>query len=125
MELTKLNFAVYAAKCYDNPNCESTEEFHEDLKHFKYVKRLINKYVDTGVLNERLIINHLIIIYNLFGQEAGTKMIFFKMKGLERYIKPFLVFLNRMPNKVEIDHQVILDSDLSMDPYIVSILRKM
>lgn len=124
MKLTKENFLLYASQHYDNPNCESDAEFLEDLKHFKYLKRLVNKYVETGILKERLILNHVIVIYNIFGQEAGTKMIFLKMKGLEEYIKPFLVFLDRMPEKVDVDGKHLYHSSFGMNEGVVEALRK-
>ena len=75
MKLTKENLVVYAAKHYYNPKCIDSEEFFEDLKKFKYVKRLLNRYRQSGELSERLIINHLIVIFNVFGYEAGLNIL--------------------------------------------------
>jgi len=130
MQLEKLdetNFLLYAAKHYDNPSCFDTLEFYEDLNRFKYLKRLFSRYDETGELKERLILNHIIVIYNLFGVEASTRMLFFKLKGYHHYLKPFLVFLNYCPERVVgigIDNKTIITSDVLMDPIIVEALRK-
>jgi hypothetical protein len=116
------NFILYAAKHYDNAQCHDTEEFFDDLKRFKYLRRLFGKYEDSGDLKERLILNHLIILYNVFGSEA-TKLLFFRLKGYHHYLKPFLVLMNRMPDHVDIG-TMIYSSDIPMDPHIVNVLRK-
>ena len=93
--LTRKNFELFAAKHYDNPECMDIEEFKDDLSRFKYIKRLLRRYADHGDLQERLILNHLIVIYNVFGIEAANKMIWFKIENEHyHYIKPFLVFLH-------------------------------
>lgn len=122
--LTDDNFLLFAARCYDNPGCYTMEEFQEDLNHFRYLKRLFNKYAEGGELKERLILNHLTIIYNVFGPEA-TRMLFLKLKGHERYLKPFLIFLSTMPEVVKgVDGRNIRSSDVPLDPGIVAALRK-
>lgn len=118
------NFIHYAMKNYDNKNCVSVEEFQEDLKHFKYLKRLINRYDDTGELKERLILNHITVIYNLFGSEAATKMLFLKMRGLESYLKPFLILIDQMPETIEVLGKTVRNSDIVMDQGIVRALRE-
>lgn len=124
-KLDEHNFLLYAAKHYDNPQCHDVVEFYDDLKRLKYLKRLFGKYEESGDLRERLIINHLTILYNVFGDSA-TKLLFFKLQGYYPYLKPFLVLLNRMPDKIynvgEFD--IIHSSDIPMDNYIVSVLRK-
>ena len=124
-KLDEHNFLLYAAKHYDNPQCHDVTEFYDDLKRFKYLKRLFGKYEETGDLRERLIINHLTILYNVFGDSA-TKMLFFKLEEYYPYLKPFLVLLNRMPERIcnvgEFD--IIHSSDIPMDTYIVNVLRK-
>lgn len=96
--LNNSNFVLYAAKHYDNPQCFDTIDFYNDLKRFRYLKRLFNKYTAGKDLKERLILNHLVVIYNLFGAEAATKMLFFKVeKEFWPQLKTFLVFLNYMP----------------------------
>jgi hypothetical protein len=91
---------LYAAKYYDNPECFDTEEFFTDLKRFKYLKRLFNKYKDCGELKERLILNHIIVIYNVFGVEPATRMLFFRLGDHYEYLKPFLEFLGYLPKSV-------------------------
>ena len=80
MKLTKDNLLVYAAQNYYNPKCIDTDDFLEDLKRFKYIKRLLNRYRDSGVLSERLILNHLIIIFNVFDIEAGLNILELKLE---------------------------------------------
>jgi hypothetical protein len=126
-QLDETNFLLYAAKHYDNPSCFDTLEFYEDLNKFKYLKRLFSRYDETSELKERLILNHIIVLYNLFGVEAATRMLFFKLKGYYHYLKPFLVFLNYCPEKVTgigLDNKTITTSDILMDPIIVQTLRK-
>ena len=116
------NFILYAAKHYDNAQCHDTEEFLDDLKRFKYIKRLFGKYEESGELRERLILNHLIILYNVFGNEA-TRLLFVKLDGYLHYLKPFLVLLHRLPDVV-VTNTTIYTSDFPMESYIVEILRK-
>ena len=92
-ELTEDNFMMYAIKNYDNPSCIGMDEFLDDLKRFKYIKRLLRKHNVGKELKERLILNHIIVLGNLFGIEATTKMLFFKLE--EKFwpqVKTFLVF---------------------------------
>lgn len=125
-ELNEDNFILYAIKHYDNPNCKGMAEFLDDLKRFKYLKRLLRKYNVTKDLKERLVLNHIIIIYNLFGSEAATKMLFYKIeKKFWPQLKTFLVFLNYMPLKIIVSKGVeILESDIPLDENILEILRK-
>lgn len=98
-ELTEENLFLYAAKHYDNPTFSDIEEFYEDLKRFKYIKRLVNRYLDQNDLAERLILNHLIVVFNVFGTEAAINILNLKMD--EKHwpvIKPFLVFLKYITN---------------------------
>jgi|DEB0MinimDraft_6_1074348.scaffolds.fasta_scaffold33285_2 hypothetical protein len=97
--LNNKNFELYAAQNYYNPNCIDVEEFEEDIKRFKYLKRLITRYTETGVLSVNLILNHLIIIFNVFGYEAGLRMIEYKFKAEQfKFIKPFLIHLKVIEN---------------------------
>lgn len=123
--LNAKNFVLYAAKHYDNPGCESIEEFHDDLNRFKYIKRLFTKYQETGEIKERLVLNHLIALYNLFGAIPTTRMLFFKLEGNWELLKPFLIYLGYMPERLyEIgQHAVIIDSNISLDDEIVNRLR--
>ena len=77
-KLTDDNFLIYCAKHYDNPQCHSTEEFIEDLKRIKYIKKLITKYIESDELRERLIMNHLIVLNNVFGAEHLSKILYLK-----------------------------------------------
>lgn len=89
------NFLLYASNVYNNPQCVSVEEFNEDLNRFKYLKRLFKRYADEGDLQERLILNHLIVIYNVFGIEGGHKLTFFKIDRKHwSALKTFLIYLN-------------------------------
>ena len=112
MQLTKDNLILYAAKHYYNPKCIDSEEFFEDLKRFKYIKRLLNRYKDSGVLSERLILNHLIVIFNVFGNDAGLDILELRVE-LDHWnvIKPFLIFLNVITNdmytNIEMDNKVV------------------
>lgn len=125
MNLNESNFLLFAAKHYDNPSCSSMEEFHDDLNRFKYVKRLFTKYKANGDLKERLVLNHIIVLYNLFG-DATTRMLFLKLEGQWQYLKPFLITLNRLPETVEEigKHKVIHCSSIPMDMKIVEMLRR-
>jgi hypothetical protein len=123
------NFLLFAAKYYDNPQCIDIAEFYEDLNRFKYIKRLFNKYRETGELRETLIVNHIRTLYNVFTPpEYATRMLFFKLQGYEEFLKPFLVYLNFMPEKVTglgIQNLTILSSDIPMDTEIINRLRKL
>jgi hypothetical protein len=125
-KLDESNFMLYAAKHYDNPQCFDTLEFYEDLSRFKYIKRLFNRYEESGELKERLILNHLIILYNVFGP-ATTKMLFFKLNGHLHLLKPFILLLGFLPDKVTgvgVENKTIISSDIHMDENIVKLLRK-
>jgi len=123
--LTDDNFIIYAAKHYDNPHCQSTEEFLEDLKRIKYIKKLITRYNEGGELKERLILNHLIILNNLFGAEHLCKILYLKMKNQFTYLKPFLILLNILPEKLHnVNDERIIDTSLIvMDEKIIKALR--
>lgn len=123
MILSDETFMLYAAKYYDNPQCTSMEEFEDDLKRFQYLKRLFNRYYNTGELKDRLILNHIIILYNCFGTYA-TPMLFMKLEESHSSLKPFIIKLNFMPESVSYNNKVILSSDIPMDPIIVEILRR-
>lgn len=96
-ELNEENFLLFAIKNYENPQAVTKEDFDRDLNHFKYIKRLFRRYKNTGVLKTHLLINHFLILYNIFG-EATTPMLFFKIDNdLWSYMKTFVVFLNKLP----------------------------
>jgi len=95
-ELNEDNFLLFAIKNYDNPNAMTKDDFFEDLKKFKYIKRLLKRYDKTGVLKTHLLLNHIIVIYNIFG-DAATPILFFKVdKQYWSPLKSFMVFLNRI-----------------------------
>lgn len=126
-QVDETNFLLYAAKHYDNPHCYDTVEFYEDLNRFKYIKRLLNKYEETGEIKDRLIINHLTIIYNVFGAEAGTRLLFLKLRDYLHLIKPFLVMMGTLPDvvrKIGIEGKDIHTSSIPMEQTIVDVLRK-
>ena len=124
--LTDANFLIYAMKHYDNPQCHSTEEFYDDLKRIKYIKKLLTRYVDTGELKERLILNHVIVLTNVFGPEAAVRILFLKLRGQLHLIKPFLVMLDVLPDFVfGIDKTARISTvEIEMEPQIVAALRK-
>ena len=114
-KLTKDNIVMYAIQHYHNPSCEGMDEFNDDMKRFKYIKRLFRKYKDTGILKERLLLNHIIILNNLFGAEAASTLLFFKTEQ-EHWsaLKEFLEFLNIMPENelIEISTDITVKQKL-------------
>ena len=97
-KITPNNVLMYAIRNYNNPHCEGEKEFEDDLKRFKYIKRLLRKYYDTNILKERLLLNHIIVLNNLFGAEASSTLLFFKTERQHwPTLKSFLEFLNIMP----------------------------
>lgn len=96
-ELNSDNFLIFAIKNYENPEAVTVEDFEKDLNHFRYIKRLLKKYKTSGDLKIHLLINHFIILYNIFG-DATTPMLFFKIdRDLWPCVKSFVVFLDRLP----------------------------
>lgn len=124
--LTDKNFVMYAMKNYDNPQCRDMTEFEDDLNRVVYIKKLLRKYVVDGDLKERLILNHLITFYNVFGIESATHMLLFKLeKELYPTLKTFLIYLNYL-NHDEPVGKFSVDINLIMiDSKIVSKLRKL
>lgn len=122
-KLNENNFVVYCMHNYDNPQCHSIEEFDEDLKRFLYLKKLLSRYKKNGDLKERLILNHLVVLYNVFG-DATLNMLFYKIdKECWDSLITFLVYLERMPE--EIPNYSIKLSDIALDETIISCLRKL
>lgn len=127
MNIDDSNFSLFAAKYYDNPNCTDILEFHDDLNRIKYVKRLLKSYNETGILRERLVLNHLITLYNVFEPEACTKMLVFKLYDYMPVLKSFLCYLNYWPDRIDgIGHAnlVIVSKDVEDDTYANAILEK-
>ena len=122
-ELTNENYLMYALLHYDNPQCVDIKEYFEDVRKLKYIKRLFNRYKEDGVIKERLILNHLISFYNVFENEAATRLLFFRV-GKEYYplLKTFLVYLNRMPDRI---NENLYSSEISLDNSIIRILRNL
>lgn len=119
--LTEDNFITYAMHHYDNSQCYSIDEFNDDLKRFLYLKKLFARYKNELDLKENLILNHLVVIYNIFGEEA-TNMLFFKIdKEYWDTLTTFLVFINRMPE--ELPQYNIKLSEIQLDEFIINVLR--
>jgi len=125
-DLNEGNFLLYAMKEYSNVQCTDVEEFYDDLKKIKYIKRLFNIYVKDGQLKERLILNHLIIFYNVFSVEAGTRILFYKIeKEFWPILKTFLIYLDRMPDKIDpVLGEQILSTNIPLEDKVISRLRK-
>jgi hypothetical protein len=124
-DLNDQNFLIYAAKSYDRPHILQSE-FEDDLKRLKYVKRLLRKYRQTGEFKERLVLNHVIILANVFGVEATTNMLFFKVDQDDYpLLKTILIYLNYMPIqfKVTFDKYHIRQEEIPVDLKIANILR--
>jgi len=120
--LNENNFLVYAMHHYDNPQCHSIQEFEEDLKKFLYLKKLLSRYKKDDELRERLILNHIIVLYNVFG-DAATNMLFYKIdSSCWDTLITFLVYLERMPEIVP--NYGIKLSDVKLDEKVIITLRK-
>ena len=118
-ELNEDNFLLFAIKNYENPQAVTKEDFDRDLNHFKYIKRLLKRYKNTGQLKTHLLLNHFIILYNIFGG-ATTPMLFFKIEeDLWSSMKSFIIFLGRFP---EYPHSAI--HDIQVDMFCLSELYK-
>ena len=117
-KITNDNIMMFAIKHYDNPQCEGEKEFYDDMKRFKYIKRLLRKHKDTGVLKERLLLNHIIVLNNLFGAEACVTLLLFKIQGeYWETLKSFLLFLN-MIREDELNN-------VRENKFVLEILRKL
>jgi hypothetical protein len=116
LELNDDNFLIFAIQHYDSPGCIGMADIEEDLQRFKYLKRLFRKYHTTKVLSERLILNHIIVLYNVFGEEATIMLLYKINKNYWNYLKTFLLYLNRMsPDDLP---------EISVDLNIANTLRK-
>ena len=126
-DLNEKNFLLFAMQHYDNPQCVEVEEFNDDLRKIKYIKRLFNQYFLGGELKERLLLNHIIVFFNVFQTKAATRILFFKLD--EKFwpvLKTFLFYLKFMPeDKIEsINGKEILVTDILMDQGVIDSLRK-
>ena len=116
-ELNKDNFLLFSIKYYENPNSSTQEEFYEDLKRFKYVKRWLKKYHDSGIINSHLLLNHIIVIFNCWN-DAAIPMLFYKIEPKYwAYLKSFLLFLERVPTWPP--------SELDQIEYDINILKEL
>jgi hypothetical protein len=115
-KLDEFNFLLYAAKHYDNPQCYDTIEFYDDLKRIKYIKRLFNKYSCKKPLKDRLVLNHILILNNVFGAEACSRILFFKIEPkYHSFLKTFLSYLQILPkqlpdvklDEIPVDHRIM------------------
>ena len=124
-DLNNDNIMMYAMKAYDRPNCIMSE-FKDDMKRFNYLKRLFLRYRKIGELREQLVLNHLVVLYNVFGPEVTSRMLFFKMsKDDYPALKTYLLFLSIMPERIRgIKGQDIISSDIPVDKRIADILRE-
>lgn len=123
--LTEENFLLFAMKYYSNPHCTDLLEFHDDLRRIRYIKRLFKKYRDSGELKERLVLNHLVVLYNMFDNRAMTRMLVQKMDEYLDYLKPFLLFLNYWTADIGlVEGKKIVDSNIKLDQGIIDALRK-
>lgn len=121
-KLTEDNFLLYAMHHYDNPQCHNIQEFEKDIRIFLYLKKLITRYKQSEELRERLILNHIIVLYNVFG-DAATNMLFYKIdKQYWDVLVTFLVYLEKMPESVP--QYGLRTSDISLDETIINALRK-
>ena len=123
--LTDKSISAYMIHSYDNPQCVDIDEFEDDVKIPKYIKRLINRYSSVGELKERLILNHIILFYNVFEREAATRILFFRLDSQDYSIlKTFLTYLNYMPDIVElINGRNLLNSDIPICQEVAERLR--
>ena len=124
-DLTSENVLLYAVKAYDKPNCIMSE-FKEDMKRFNYLKRLFYRYRKEGEMRERLVINHLIVLYNVFGVDVATRLLFYRIHKEDYHtLKTYLLFLNYMPSIVRgIRGQNIISSDIAVDLKVAEVLRE-
>lgn len=126
-KLTESNFVMYAMRHYDNPHCLDEKEFHDDLKRIKYIKRLLNRYDTTGELKERLILNHIILLYNVFPVDVATRLLFYKIEeNLWSTLKTFLIYLSFMPERISgAAEQDIISTDIPINMHIAQVLRNL
>ena len=124
--LTNENYSIYATKAYDKPSCIMSE-FREDMKRFNYLKRLFKRYRKLGELREQLVLNHLVVLNNVFGPDAATRLLFYKMsKDDYSALKTYLLFLSCMPDRVRgIKGHDIISSEIPVDMAVANALRNL
>ena len=117
-KITSDNVLLFALKHYDNPQCEGEKEFYDDMKRFKYIKRLLKKYSQDGIVKERLLLNHIIVLNNVFGPDAASTLLLFKIEPeFWPQLKSFLGFLNMLP-----EHELSGDDE---DEKISKVLKEL
>lgn len=123
-DLNDENFMMYAVKCYSSPQCIMSE-FEGDIKRTKYLKRLFRRYKTTKILKERLILNHIILLNNVFGVEATSRILFYKIDERDYdLLKTFLDYLRLMPPQVNgVNGKTIYSCDIALEPNVAEILR--
>lgn len=124
--LTDKNFILYAASQYDNPTCTGTDEFYNDIRRIKYIKKLITRYIETEELKERLILNHIIVLSNMFNATALCRILFLKMEPQFGYIKPFLVAKDYLIEDIinVKEERIVPTGNILMNQGIIDALRK-
>jgi hypothetical protein len=122
--LDEHNFILFAAASYDNPGCYDTQEFLDDLKRFRYLKKLFKSYTDSGELKTRIILNHIMILFNVFGP-AATRMLFFKLQAYHPQLKPFVELLGYLPETINIciDGKKVVLAELEEDSVVREAVR--
>jgi hypothetical protein len=116
-KLNEDNFSMFAMKHYDNPQCEGIEEFYDDLHRTKYLKRLFKKYLTSNILKERLILNHIIIFYNIYQVKEATRILFYKIEEeFHPILKTFLVYLSYLPEEIP-------EADLIAIPLNIEVMK--
>ena len=122
--LNETNVFNYQMKCYDNPQCHSMDEFLDDMKRIKYVKRLFHKYHTKDILKERLVINHLVVLFNVLGNDACSRILFLKIEEKQHYIlASFLHFLHKLPKIINgINGKTMQTGDIELDKKILAAL---
>ena len=122
------NFILFAASNYNNPSCTGIEEFYDDLNHIKYIKRLFNRFLNDNIFKHRLIIGHLILLFNVFGDKIALRILFYKLE--EKYwplLKTILVYMDRIPEQILgiSENVLVLNTvEISLNQKIVEILRE-
>lgn len=123
MNLTESTFLLYAMKHYDNPQCTEMSEFEEDIKRFQYLRKLFSRYRQDNELKERLILNHLIVLFNVFGPGA-TNMLFMRLHEFHEFLKPFVEYLNYMPRLIMYEDTVINSDSITSDEFVINRLKE-
>ena len=110
-------------KHYDNPQCTEMSEFEEDIKRFQYLRKLFSRYREDNELKERLILNHLIVLFNVFGPGA-TNMLFMRLHEFHEFLKPFVEYLNYMPRLIMYEDTVINSDSITADEFVINRLKE-